>query len=161
GFLGKFEVPNRTRVLLLSGESGQATLQETAERVCRQKIFKLSNVDVIWNFDLPQLTRDRDVARLRRYVEDNGGGVVIPAPLYLAMTGLALSAANFFAVGPLLRRCAQACLEAGATPILVHHTGKTAGMQRASAGQPLELTDLAYAGFAEFARQWVLVSRRE
>jgi hypothetical protein len=38
----------------------------------------------------------------------------------------------------------------------VHHTRKNVDLKK-----PLELTDIAWSGFPEFARQWVLVSPRE
>lgn len=160
-FLGHFDVPEKVRVLVLSGESGDATMKDTAERVCRTKNIGLAKCDVIWNFDLPQLTRDSDLGRLGEYIRDKGVQVVVLDPLYLCMSGVDASAANVFAAGELLRGVARSCHEAGATVILVHHTGKTAGLQKASAGEPIELTDLAYSGFSEFARQWLLISRRE
>lgn len=55
---------------------------------------------------------------------------------------------------------------AGATPIFAHHTVKHAGMKPGRNGaqyksyEPAELGDLAFAGFAEFARQWLLIARR-
>jgi hypothetical protein len=59
-------------------------------------------------------------------------------------------------VGGILAAVTDACLRAGATPVLVRHTNKSAGVGKES----LALYDLAYSGVAEFARQWLLVNRR-
>src|SRR5437764_12826055 len=50
-FLGRFAVPRRARVAVLSGESGAATLQETARRVCAARGVELEDCDVLWQPD--------------------------------------------------------------------------------------------------------------
>jgi alkylated DNA nucleotide flippase Atl1 len=89
--------------------------------------------------------------------------VVFIDPAYLCLLAGAsdLQANNMFHVGPLLLRVAKICQETGTTLVLVHHTTKPAGMLRMQTGEPLELEDLAYSGFQEFARQWLLVNRRQ
>ena len=87
--------------------------------------------------------------------------VVIVDPLYLTLLAgqgaQGLSAANLYDMGPLLLQVADTCLKAGATPILAHHAKK-----RPSGNyEPLDLDDLAFAGVAEFARQWILLARRD
>jgi alkylated DNA nucleotide flippase Atl1 len=72
-----------------------------------------------------------------------------------------VQANNMFQIGPLLLRVAKICAQANTTLVLVHHTTKMASMQKVQTGEPLELEDLAYAGFQEFARQWLLVNRRQ
>jgi hypothetical protein len=162
-FLRKFEVPARQRCLVLSGESGAATLQETARRVCAARGVVMKNCDVRWGFRLPQLSSATDLQRLSDYIRKEAIQVVIIDPLYLCLiqAGLNVQTSNLFQVGPLLLEIARACQEAKATPILVHHARKQAGIARAVSHEPLDLDDLAYSGFAEFARQWVLISRRE
>jgi replicative DNA helicase len=88
--------------------------------------------------------------------------VVILDPLYLSLLerGGGRSATNLFDMGRVLHDASDACLKAGATPIFVHHTGKVAGARKAQKGEALDLDDLAFAGIAEFARQWLLISRR-
>lgn len=62
-------------------------------------------------------------------------------------------------MGPLLLNIAQTCLDVNCTPVLLHHTKKSS--ENAKNFEPLDLEDLAYAGVAEFARQWILLSRRQ
>src|SRR5262249_27920709 len=164
-FLGfsRFAVPRRARTLVLSGESGEATLQEMARRICRSKFLRLETCDVRWGFRLPQLSSDEDLRALEAYLQGEAIGVVIIDPLYLCLLGGGggLSTANLFEVGPRLLAVTRACLDGGATPILVHHTRKQGRQQDRNRGAPLDLNDLSHSGFAEFARQRVLLNPRE
>jgi replicative DNA helicase len=159
-FLGYFNVYETRRVALLSGESGQHTLQETARRVCLAKGIDLAAANILWGFSLPQLTNAVHLAELETGLRARDVEVLILDPVYLALLAGrgpgAPRAENIFDMGPLYLAVSQACLRAGATPILAHHTRRSAG----GSGEPLDLDDLAYAGVAEFARQWLLLSRR-
>src|SRR5262249_47609882 len=74
-------------------------------------------------------------------------------PLYLCFPGA--NPLSMFDMGPRLRAVSDACLRAGATPLLVHHT-----TEDVRPGKVPELADLAFAGIKQFARQWLLVNRR-
>ena len=155
-------MPEPVRVAVLSGESGAASLQETARRVCAAKGVNLSGCDILWQTDLPRLSDPGDRDRLRDGLATAAVRVAVVDPLYLCLLGglEKASASNLYEVGPLLRDAARACLDAGATPVLVHHATKGAGQKAGGSGPP-ELDDLAFAGIGEFARQWLLVNRRE
>ena len=84
-FLGKFEVPERVKVAVLSGESGQVTIRETALRVAQFKGVKLSACEVLWGFDLPRLGVEEDLLALSAGLRDNGVGVVFIDPAYLCL----------------------------------------------------------------------------
>lgn len=159
-FLGQFSVTQPVRVGVISGESGGATLKETFKRVCQAKgITQPELLPVCWGFRLPRLSETAEVDELVRAVGENNLEVLILDPLYLCLLAgnPNLQASNLFQMGPLLSRVSEACLKAGATPIFVHHSR----MEKAADYQPLELESLAYAGVQEFARQWILVGRRE
>jgi replicative DNA helicase len=162
-FLGKFEVPERVRVAVLSGESGQITIRETALRIAKAKGVQLAACEALWGFDLPRLGVEADLLALSAGLRDNQVGVVFIDPAYLCLLAgvQEVQANNMFQVGPLLLKVAKICQENGTTLVLVHHTTKPAGMLRMQTGEPLELEDLAYSGFQEFARQWLLVNRRQ
>jgi hypothetical protein len=161
--LNHFEVPRRTRVLLISGESGEHTIQETIRRISKSKDLTVGDLDGLFvAFDLPRLNHADDLNTLGDFIRENEIEVVVIDPLYLALLasadgGRRLDPANLFDMGPLLRGISRKCLENGATPILVHHFRKN----RVDPHEVPEMEDLAFSGIAEFARQWVLLSRRE
>jgi len=160
-FMGEFEVPHPTKVLLISGESGAGVIQETMRRVSKAKGIDPEDLEgfAFWGFSLPQLNDPEQLAALGRFIQENGIEVVIIDPLYLCLLtgGKKIDPANLFEVGPLLKQVCDLCLNAGATPLLVHHFRKN----RENPFGPPEMEDLAFAGIQEFARQWILVNRRE
>jgi len=160
-WLGEFPCPARKRVAVLSGESGPWALQAIARRVCEAKGIDLARLreSLYWQFTLPQLALPEQLNALRTGLERDRPEVAIFDPLYLCLLAGADGprAENLYDTGPLLLRVAQTCLNAGATPILLHHCTKPSARKL----EPLDLADLAFSGIAEFARQWVLISRRE
>jgi replicative DNA helicase len=158
-FLGQFEIAKRCRVALMSGESGEATIKETALRVCRAKGIDLASVSVFWGFQLPQLTQADHLGALQDALKACGAEVLILDPLYLCLLSGSdpSQASNLMAMGPIYMTLAQVCLSIGCTPILAHHFRLT----RANQYDEPQLEDLAYSGVQEFARQWLLLGRRE
>jgi replicative DNA helicase len=160
-FLGRFQVYRRRRVVILSGESGEAVLQNCGQRVCAARGVDPCSLDVFWAFRLPQLANPLDLRELRRGLEELCADVLVLDPLYLALLSGANSreveAGNLYHMGPLLSDMAQACLEVKCTPLLCHHAGKA----RSNHFDPLDLDDLSFSGIAEYARQWILENRRE
>jgi hypothetical protein len=160
-FLGGFPVPRKVRVAVLSGESGDATLQCLARRVARARGLPWPQVDAFWGFDLPQLSIPSHLVALGKALAEHRPEVFIYDPLYLGLLAGqggdgSAAASNIYAMGPLLLTVARTCLELGATPILCHHFKLT---RKEPYSEP-QLEDLAYSGVQEFARQWILVSRR-
>jgi DNA primase catalytic core len=163
-FLGKFDVYKPVKVALLSGESGEWNLGQTLARVCRARDLNPKATAgrlVVQGEGLPQLSNIEHMIYLKRMLEWEHVEVFILDPLYLTLlAGLgrdASMASNIYAMGPLFQNVTRACLDVGASPCLVHHTTRPAAASR----EPLGLESLAYAGVAEFCRQWLLLSRRE
>ncbi len=144
----------KRRTLLLSGESGMPVLQETALRIAASKNVDLESVETLWWSDwLPRFDHPPSMEELRQMIRDSGCEVLFIDPVYLCMGGK--DAANLMEMGSILRNVSELCTEQGVTPILLHHARKNTG------NGVMELHDLTYAGFGEFARQWWLIGRRK
>lgn len=157
-FLNRFYTPRAVRVALMSGESGDATIQETARRIARSKPWiNLSDYsNAIWSFELPMIGRLETKRDLIRFIRDHALEVLIVDPAYLCLD-LGDDAGNLFKVGPKLIVLTEVMRETGCTIIIVHHNKK-------STNAPFrcpELDDIAWSGFQEWARQWILMNRRE
>jgi len=155
-FLGRFPVRAARRVCLFTGESGLGTIQETVLRIAARTGHDPAAVRNLLVVDaVPALDSREQIEAVERLILENEIELLAIDPCYLAMPGI--DAGNLFVQGRLLRAISAACRRHGVTLILCHHTRKGAGVD----GEPLGLESIAWAGFAEFARQWLLVSRRE
>lgn len=157
-FLGKFEVPNPCRVLMLSGESGPAKLQTTFQLIARARDLSLTTDMIhIEHEVIPQLACSEHLRVLAEKIIELQADVVILDPLYLMLLGGSerpINPADMFQMGKLLRGVDETIRTTNATLILVHHATKAAGRK----AEPLDLDDLSQAGIGAFTRQWLLLS---
>ena len=146
----------RATVGIISGESGQATIAETARRQAVAMGRELASFgNVHWAFDLPNLGDAEHILALDRFIDHHNIDLLICDPSYL-MLPLGGDAGNLFSVGAFLKTLTELGQRHGAAILLNHHTRKN----KADEYQPIELEDIAWSGFQEWARQWILVGRR-
>lgn len=156
-FLGKYVVPKKVKVWLISGESGGGTIQETAKRIARSRGITLDKASVHWTFKLPRLSRAKDVEEIRSFIKHHAIEVLILDPLYLCLGIGANQASDIYAMGEALAPIAEICQETGCTILFAHHFKKNSTNEKYSLP---ELSELAMSGVAEFVRQWLLLGRR-
>jgi replicative DNA helicase len=157
-FLGKFQA-ERVAVGFWSGESGAATMRETAKRIAETKGVGLADVDVMWSFDLPRLSSLDHLNHLAETIRAQGLKVAILDPLYLALLSpeTASGASNLFLMGAMLQGLTKLGQETGCTVVLLHHFRKGG---QPDDDNPAGLEELSQSGVAEWARQWLLLQRR-
>jgi hypothetical protein len=162
-FLGYFRVHSKRRTAFISGESGEATLQDLCRRVLLCKgidggAYEELEEQLYFDFTLPKVSSPSDLSELTRGLRDAGVQVLVLDPLYLCLLAgnTRANAANLFDMGPLLQEVTRACLDAGATPILIAHSRK----DQSNRGGPMDLEHIAFSGTQQFARQWFLVNPR-
>jgi hypothetical protein len=162
-FLGRFNCQEQVPVALFVGEMNRETVIKKARLMYDCPGYGMDLADLAgswWHLceRLPNLSDYRDLERLRAWLKARAIAVVFLDPLYLCLLsglGRKIQAGNRHAVGPLLKAVADTCLDVGATPVLVDHALKH------RPHRPLGLADVAWAGPAEFARQWLLTNHRK
>lgn len=158
-FLGKFEVLKSSSVLMISGESGFATLRDIA-----QTIFTARNLDpaadwpLFFSRRLPGIGIPDQMAIVRQEILEKQIGVLILDPAYLSLLKgtRGVSPSDVFAMGQLLSVLSDLGADTGCTILLAHHTRK---LPTAREYAIMDLSDLSMSGFAEWARQWLLINR--
>lgn len=158
-FLNEFTVPHAVRVGMISAESGRGVLQETARRIAKSKQWKnLSDYEnLVWKFEVPRLNQPGAIRSLIEFVKEDRLDVLILDPFYL-MAGLSENASNLFVVGPLLADLQVAGNETGVTLVVAHHFKKLGVIDQYATP---ELGMISWSGFEQYARQWLLLNRRE
>lgn len=161
-FLGRFAVPDRRRVLLLSIESGDATIHETIKRICSNRGATPESGWLLPGFKAPLFADPAQTRRFGEFLAERRIDTVIVDPLYLCLsdpTGK-LNTADVFSMGSAIKSIIDVCQSAGATPIFNHHFVRQRGAL-ATIDEPPDLEQLSHAGVVEIARQWILLARRE
>lgn len=155
-FLGTFSVPQAVSVGLMTGESGMAVIQETVQRICNTAgVDPHALTQFVITEKIPRLHEQVHLQAVEVFIAEHGIEVLIVDPAYLAMPGV--DAGNLFVQGERLAGISEVCAEQGVTLVLVHHTRKNV----LDPYEIPELDNIAWSGFAEFARQWILLGRRE
>ncbi len=162
-FLGKFLVKSTKRVALLTGESGYDAIRDCFRRILKDREFTPDEQfdGLVVEDQLPRVAEPGHLEELTRFVTAGRFDVVICDPAYwmLASEKTESGAGNVFTMGAQLQRLRKAIPD-GVTVILIHHFSKGAARAGSATGEPPTLEDMAQAGFAEFARQWLLIGRR-
>lgn len=155
-FLGLLKVNRACRVGIMTGESGLATIQETARRIAAAAGYRLGDVaGLVFSEDLPQFGSIAHQEALGRFIMADELEVIAVDPAYMCIPDCDHS--SIFSVGPVLRGVSDVCRANGSLLLIAHHAKKT----KTDPFSPPELEDISWAGFQEFARQWLLVGRRE
>ena len=156
-FLDRFKVPKARPVYVISCESGAASLQARMRQVCRSKGIRPAGLPIQWFTQVESLSTVEGCRNLEAALRHFRSEVVELDPSYLLFGGevTADKAGNMFAMGALLANVGAACLNAGATCMVLTHANS-----RLPIGEVMELSHIAWSGFQQWARQWWLMSRR-
>jgi len=153
---GSLPVPNPVSVVMMTGESGLSVIRRKFITMCAARgLDPRAPEGLIIAPKLPLFGDHRHADALGKFIERHKAQVLIVDPTYLCMPGA--EPGNVFAQGKLLGGMNTICAERGCTLAIIHHMRHVGTVPNAVP----ELGDIAWTGFAEWARQWILVGRRE
>lgn len=158
-FLDYFDVLEEGNVAVVSGESGLATLKETAGRICNVKGLKLRDLGrrITWSTEVPRLPADTN--KIRELIERQKVKLLLIDPAYYTLRDIGADLNNVTRVGAALEPLTDLSRATGCTIMLVAHNrkGRTADRQRFD---PPGLEEIAGAGMDQWVRSWVLLGQR-
>jgi hypothetical protein len=153
-FLNYFPVPQPVKTIVISLESGWPVLQSNIRRISNAAGVAPSQLDnLLVAVKGPKFGKTEHMSAIADIVVAAKAEIVIIDCAYRCMPGDVAS--NVLSMGELLDSVGCVFEEAGSTLLLIHHSPK-----HIPPGEPLQLDNLAFAGFAEFAAQWLLINRR-
>ncbi|MCR9200712.1 MAG: AAA family ATPase [Planctomycetaceae bacterium] len=156
-FMGTFNVPEARPVAVISGESGELTIQSFLRDWLTAKDFSASDLENLkLGYKLPKLDAGDQVDGLITGLKTAGVDIVIIDPLYRSLR-VGEAASNIYSMGEKLEEVAEKIHKSGITVVLVHHFRK----QGRNYDEAPELEALSQSGVGEFGRQFMLVKRRE
>lgn len=154
----RFAVPKARPVAVFSAETGLAALRDAMRKIAVAKGTTLAALGdkLLVTGEVPNLASDEDMQGIEALIKDRKmqGGLLVIDPAYMALAESNASVLN--SVAPLLHRLAALCHKLHVTPAVVHHTKRCRNPYRVPG-----LTDLTGAGYAEFARSWLFIGRRQ
>lgn len=147
----QFPVPQRRRVLVLTGEGSAQLFRERLEHLCGLCEIDFADVqEWVEVTDTIELTSS-EVFRegLGRRIEDFDPGLIVVDPAYVYLDPGEGGAGNVFTMGKLLADLRE--LRRGRATLVCHHTTK-------AGADTLSLSSLTQAGFREIVDHWLLMT---
>lgn len=153
-WLGEFETQDPISTVFISAESSKVALLRKSLDVCKAYGIDAGEIENLHlEFRAPKFKNAAHLKATGELIEQTKAKVIIVDPSYFCLDGE--DAGNLMVMGDQLKTFADVCIEAGATPILAHHFHKTV-----QAGDEPRLEHITWAGFQEYAAQWILMNRR-
>jgi len=158
-FLGRFECPEAVRTGIMTGETSREKFQRQFRNRMESDalLFPDRPEPLLWiTSSLPDMSSVDHLNQMRDVIQRYSLQVLIIDPAYLCMGDFADHTSNVSKMGNMLRQLDEVMRETGCTLVLLHHTNR-----KHEPGKPLTLRDTSGAGYAEWARQWILLSPRK
>lgn len=158
-FLGRFRCLRAVRVGIMTGESNSAKIRRSFRTIASSRSLpeiELPAPKILITSELPDLSSEEQLQRLEATIREEKLEVLITDPAYMCLGKSASDTSNVALMGNFLRRFGEIEKATGCTLVLIHHTNR-----KGEPWQPLTLRDMSGAGFAEWARQWLLICPRK
>jgi len=161
-FLGSFDVVTRKRVVFATSEIGKPSIQALARRVCESKGVDWGSIDNMFiTTHMPTFSDKESMKAFKAVVFDKYKPEAIGYdPAYLGAAGIDIS--DMFKFAQVMQPVRELGADCGAQSFFAHHAKMSSGNEikkdEEDYSRPMKLHDLYGAGFAAFARQWLLLS---